>query len=171
MINEIILSLEKNVFGGFGIHVFLFLLLRLFRINHRSLVDWDDAALHVVRWGGLMYAVFCVASYAQTTVDVRYSFAFWFQPGIWAMATQLLWFTPFRKNGFLRVLPALLLLLRFESLVIFCTALHREYLPPVWDTGNLLHIGRMLLGEWGLFSGLVLGFFFWHRNRNRHALR
>ncbi len=134
---------------GFGVYSILFLISRpmLFESKKHILDKFDNSACLVVVFVGAIYLIGGLTSliieYATVKMQIegftmkdrlfgKYWIWFWIQPTFY-LFSQLLWFKKIRKMKVVRFIVALLLITSIESLVIYLTSLHRDYLPSSWS--------------------------------------
>lgn len=134
---------------GFGVYSILFLIGRpMLSESKKPIMDkFDNSACLVAAFVGAIYLIGGLTSliieYATLKMQVegftmkdrlfgKYWIWYWIQPTFY-LFSQLLWFKKIRKIKFVRFIVALLLITSIESLIIYLTSLHRDYLPSSWS--------------------------------------
>jgi len=116
--------------------------------SKKSIMDgFDNSACLVAALVGALYLIGGLTSLIIEYVTVKmqvegftmkdrlfgkYWILYWVQPTFY-LFSQLMWFKKIRKIKFVRFIVALLLMTSIESLVIYLTSLHRDYLPSSWS--------------------------------------
>ncbi|MBU2062130.1 MAG: hypothetical protein KKH44_09830 [Bacteroidetes bacterium] len=159
-----------GILFGFGFYSIVFLIGRpILSESKKSIMDrFDNSACLVAAFIGALYLIGGLTSLIieYTTVKMqvegftkkdklfgKYWIWYWPQPFLY-FSSQLLWFKSIRTKKIIRLLIALLLITSIESIVIYLTALHRDYLPSSWSTLISARISDWLLslGIFGLVS-------------------
>ncbi len=66
----------------------------------------------------------------------KYAYAFWVQPLLWLLLTQLFWLKFVAKYLITRITISLLFVVTIERFIILITTFHRDYLPSNWSFGH-----------------------------------
>lgn len=139
-----------SVFFGFGIYTIIFLLIRpyLSEFKRLNLDKYDNSACSIIAVTGglylLIWIVDIIMQFQMTEEQYQvymirdklsgpYWLSYWIQPFLF-LSSQLLWLKKVRKMKFVRFIVALMLMTSIESLVIYLTSLHRDYLPSIWNS-------------------------------------
>ena len=132
VINQFIIA---DIFIAYGLYSIVFIVISLFAKGNDTIEKLDDAANGIASFFGLVFLVSSIVQIIQAPAqtDVHsYWWAPWIQFIIWIAATQLLWITPVRRSGVIRIIICLLLIVSFERYVIIATSFHRDYIPSGW---------------------------------------
>lgn len=142
-----------DIFIGFGVFSFLYVLITLFKKDINFLTTLDSKAVRFIIFTGLVYLTLVTVGtiYSLTTSDGKqtrgqYWWAPWLQPLIWTVITQLFWIKKIREIKILRIIIAILLIISFERYVIIVTSFHRDYLPGTWAMFSFLTPTEIILG-------------------------
>lgn len=152
---------------GFGVYSILFLISRpMLSEPKKSMMDkFDNSACLIAAFVGAIYLIGGLASLIIENATVKmqiegftmkgrlfgkYWIWYWIQPSFYLLS-QLLWFKKIRKMKFVRFIVAILLIISIESLVIYLTSLHRDYLPSSWSIPISARITDWLISL-GLFG-------------------
>lgn len=157
----------EAILFGFGFYSILFLFGRpMLSESKKSIMDrFDNSACIIAAFSSTLYLIGGLTSLIieYTTVKMqvqgftmqdrlfgKYWIWYWIQPTFY-LFSQLLWFKKIRKMKFIRFIVALILISSIESIVIYLTSLHRDYLPSSWSTPISERISDWLISL-GLFG-------------------
>jgi molybdopterin-containing oxidoreductase family membrane subunit len=163
----------EAILFGFGVYSIIFLIVRpMLSDSKKAILDkFDNSACLVAAIVGAFYLAGGLTSLIieYTTVKKQvegftmkdrlfgqYWIWYWIQPTFYLFC-QLLWFKKIRKMKFVRFIVALLLITSIESLVIYLTSIHRDYLPSSWSTPISARIMDWLISL-GLFGATTILF-------------
>lgn len=122
----------NDLFTGYALYTFAFVIWTLFRKPGRMLTSWDDSGNILVRYSGILVFLHGLWILVSQEPDEYFNPYPWIQLLIWIVASQLLWFAFCRRNRWLRIIIAAVLFFSFEKFVIIVTSFHRDYIPSNW---------------------------------------
>lgn len=157
----------ETILFGFGIYSILFLIGRpLLSESKKSFFDKiDNSACIVSAIIGVLYLVGMLSNTLFEYLSIedpverylmndrllgKYWIGYWIQPSLF-LFSQLLWFRKIRKIKFIRFIIAILMITSIESIVVYLTSLHRDYLPSSWSMSISARITHWLISL-GLFG-------------------
>lgn len=176
---RIIELIADGIFIGFSLSVIFNLIVSYFLKSekHKSLFyNYRSYAIYTVRFLSLAYVLFYSIRfiYFISTNDFYihneratgpYAFNYWFillRPVLYCGLLQLFWIKPFRKKKlYVLVLATITLVLSFlsatviEKIIIYVSALHRDYLPSDWEM-QLDSQPILLLYLYHIFEKIIL---------------
>jgi hypothetical protein len=132
------LFVNTDLFTGYGLYTFAFVIWTLFRKPGKMLASWDESANLLVRYAGifsLLYTLY-ILTLNDLSSDERFNPFPWIQVSIWIAGSQLLWIKAFRTNKWLRCLVAFMVFFSFDQYVVFVTSFHRDYVPASWGSAS-----------------------------------
>lgn len=160
-------TLLKSILFGFGIYsIFKLLFKPLFSDATKIKIEkFDNSACSIIPVIGLIYllnwlgTLFFQYNNLEDQAEIyqmksrlfgAYWFGYWLQPSLF-LSSQLLWFKKLRKIILIRIIIALTLILSIESIVVYMTSFHRDYLPSSWTVPLTTRIY-----EWALSIGIFI---------------
>ncbi|MGJ8594105.1 MAG: hypothetical protein ACSHXF_16260 [Aquaticitalea sp.] len=186
--SDILLSLFDSIVFGYGLSVFLVVILLMFKSEHLKSFNLQFLNLStlVVRLVGMFYVIYYSISltiYLSSTevalfnsrASGNYAWAYWFmllRPFLLCGLIQLLWIKKIRKSiVFLLFLTFIILILalstgpNMERFIILMASVHRDYSETDWELKVsvltlLLSFFLFVLKSSVLFSSLVFGYWF-----------
>jgi hypothetical protein len=145
IIDEMNETLLKSILFGFGVYSIIILLIKpIFSDATKIKIEkFDNSACSIIPVMGLIYllnwlvTLFFRYNNLEDSVEIyqlksrlfgTYWLGYWLQPSLF-LSSQLLWFKKLRKIKLIRIIIALTLIVSVESIFVYLTSLHRDYLP------------------------------------------
>ena len=159
------LTAELLLFG-FGIYSLFYFSVTFFlhKQNYVTITKYDNSACVVAAIAGGLYLLVWLIKLSMKILPTEeqdgvliansVTSPYWLGflvPPLLLSSSQLLWIKSLRRKKIIRVIIALFLLTSIESIVIYLTALHRDYLPSSWSMPVSARITEWLIGL-GLFG-------------------
>jgi hypothetical protein len=139
VLDSIATFISNDLFTGYALYTFAFVVWTLFRKPGRMLASWDESANILVRYTGILVFLHGLWIMISQETNEHFNPYPWIQLLVWIVASQLLWFESCRRNRWLRLVIAAVLFFSFEKYVIIVTSLHRDYIPSSWQSDAFPH--------------------------------
>lgn len=152
--SEILLLIREilriDILVGFGFYSIIYFIFKAIYKDKKWLADFDKSAIRTVIYIGIIWFVLwligTVAYYFELKDELQreeyyneltgqYAYAFWIQPLLWLLLTQLFRVKFVTKYLISRIIISLLFIVTIERFIILVTTFHRDYLPSDWSFG------------------------------------
>lgn len=139
-----------DILAGFGFYSIFYFIFKAFFKNKKWLTDFDKSAIRTVIYIGIIWFVLwligTVSYYFELENELhreeyyseftrKYAYAYWVQPLLWLLLTQLFRIKFVTKYLITRIIFSLFFVVTIERFIILVTSFHRDYLPSDWSFG------------------------------------
>jgi len=149
-LNDILHLIQIDFFIAYGLYSLVYIVLIIISSYNEKIQTIDGYCNNFTTFCGILYFVIFISATIINFIEAdteskniflnrllgRHWFAYWLQPLIWIVPTQLLRINQLNRLLLVRLVFALILIITFEQYVIIITSLERDYLPSGWSTSK-----------------------------------